>query len=171
MPHSPFSLDIIITGGTMEKKYDPIAQTTVSTNDPSPLPDYFKHYIHPLFDLHYHPVCNMDSRDFTDNIRRKIANKIMTCGSHILITHGTDTMPETGEYLLGALPKDHGKTITLTGAMHPLAFHPSDAGFNLGYAIGQLRTLKTGIYICMNGQTFTAGEVKKNKGKGVFESL
>ncbi len=171
MLHHDFSLDIITTGGTLEKTYDPIAQTTVINDSTSPIPAYLKNYIQPNFPMNYHPVCDVDSRDMTDEIRLKIAGAIMDSGQHIIITHGTDTMPDTADFLLNNLDKNHGKTIILTGALHPIAFHPSDAPFNLGYAIAQCQALELGIYLCMNAQTFKAGTVKKNTDKGLFESL
>jgi L-asparaginase len=55
------------------------------------------------------------------------------------------------------------KTVILTGAMYPLKeFAMSDAGFNLGFALAQAQTLPKGVYICMNAQTFIAGEVTKD---------
>ncbi len=170
MTQNTHSFDIIITGGTLEKQYDPIAQTTLSTDDPSPIPNFLKRYIQPKFDINYHPVCNVDSRDMTEEIYQKIIEAISNSGEHIIITHGTDTMSITADLLLERLPKNHNKTIILTGSMYPIALHPSDAGFNLGYAIAQCQALETGIYLCMNAQTFKAGNVTKNLEKGVFEA-
>ena len=68
----------------------------------------------------------------------------------ILITHGTDTMLDTGAYL--AKHNIH-KTITITGAFLPEAFKDSDADFNVGLALGALQTMdKYGVYIAMNGK-------------------
>jgi L-asparaginase len=43
----------------------------------------------------------------------------------IVITHGTDSMVETGLYLLRALP-ELKMPVVLTGAMTPLGFEGSD---------------------------------------------
>lgn len=48
-------------------------------------------------------------------------------------------------------------------------FVMSDAGFNLGYAIAQVQNLDAGVYICMNGETFPAGTVIKNRAEARFE--
>ncbi len=170
MRHPNLTIDIITTGGTLEKQYDPIVQTTVCTDAPSPLPNYIEKYIQPAFDINYHPVCNIDSRDMTEEIYEKIIEAIDKSGTHIIITHGTDTMSNTAQLLLERLSSDHGKTIILIGSMYPYALSPNDVGFNLGYAIGQCPSLESGIYICMNAQTFNAGRAVKNTEKGVFEA-
>ena len=90
---------------------------------------------------------------------------------HILITHGTYTMPDTARFIKGRL-KRNDQTIVLTGSMTPLkGFEFTDAPFNLGYAIGQVVTQPSGIYLCMNGQTFTPEEVAKNITEGRFYSI
>src|SRR5687767_2418054 len=61
----------------------------------------------------------MDSLQMTDEHREKIAE---ACGAapetQIVITHGTDTMPETAR-LLQQRMDGRDKTIVLTGAMVP----------------------------------------------------
>ena len=42
--------------------------------------------------------------------------------------------------------------------------------FNLGMATAAVQTLEPGVYIAMSGQVFPAGQVRKNKSLGVFES-
>ena len=54
---------------------------------------------------------------------------------------------------------------TLTGIF------PTDAGFNLGYAIAKSQDLNVGIYICMNGRVFKPEEVVKILSAGRFGSL
>lgn len=58
-----------------------------------------------------------------------------------------------------------------TGSMLPLkGFAPTDAPFNLGFAIGALTLVKPGVYLAMNGKLFPAGTVKKNVHVGRFEA-
>ena len=83
----------------------------------------------------------------------------------ILITHGTDTMPETGQRL-SSIP---GKTIVLTGAMQPASFKHTDAHFNIGFALAVLQTLPHGVYIAMNGSVFDPHSVRKNMETDRFE--
>ena len=109
-----------------------------------------------------------DSLEMTDEDRELIRE---TCQNSeqdkILITHGTDTMTQTAECLLGIT----GKTIVLTGAMAPARFKETDAVFNLGLATGAAQALESGVYIAMNGQIFPAGKVKKNREQRRFETL
>jgi L-asparaginase len=86
----------------------------------------------------------------------------------IVITHGTDTMSDTAQYLA---QKVTSKTIVLTGAMIPIKFGSSDGLFNLGSALAFAQTLPPGVYVAMNGRYFTADNVRKNKQTGVFEEV
>jgi L-asparaginase len=109
----------------------------------------------------------IDSLFMTAAHRRKIlAECLASKEKHIVITHGTDTMPETAR-LLGPGIKD--KTVVLTGAMIPYKFGSSDGMFNLGSAISFAQTLPPGVYIAMNGRYFNWYNVRKNKAKGEFE--
>lgn len=107
-----------------------------------------------------------DSLELSDEDRHLIAEKVRsTHASHILITHGTDTMAATALALLD-IP---GKVIVLTGAMQPAAFKDSDAAFNIGFAIACLHTLPEGVYLAMNGVIFDPRYAKKNINLDRFE--
>jgi L-asparaginase len=43
--------------------------------------------------------------------------------------------------------------------------------FNLGSALAFVQTLPAGVYIAMNGRCFPWDRVRKNRDKGIFESL
>ena len=86
--------------------------------------------------------------------------------SHILITHGTDTMVETAK-VLADIP---GKTMVLTGALNPASFRGSDAEFNIGTAVGAVQCLPPGVYIAMNGRIWDPAKVKKNVSANRFEA-
>lgn len=78
-------------------------------------------------------------------------------------------MAETAEYLAGRIASKT-KRVVLTGSMLPLkGFAPTDAPFNLGFAIGALTLVKPGVFLAMNGKLFSAGTVKKNIQVGRFE--
>ncbi len=49
------------------------------------------------------------------------------------------------------LPSLSNKTVVFTGAMQPARMRKTDAPFNLGFAIGALQCLDSGVYIAMNG--------------------
>lgn len=159
------NLLIITVGGTIDKVYfDATSEYEVGE------PTVTQVYQGALVGIDYEliPLMRKDSLEMTDEDRELIRE---TCQNSeqdkILITHGTDTMTQTAECLLGIT----GKTIVLTGAMAPARFKETDAVFNLGLATGAAQALESGVYIAMNGQIFPAGKVKKNREQRRFETL
>ena len=111
----------------------------------------------------------VDSIDMTDNDREIILNNCKAVKEErIVITHGTDTMENTAQYLDKHI-KD--KTIILTGAMIPYVFGSSDGLFNLGASLAYAQVLPHGVYIAMNGKVYPANNVHKNRDKGIFEAI
>lgn len=109
-----------------------------------------------------------DSLEMTAGDRAAIRAAIAASeATRIVVTHGTDTMVETARELKGIA----GKTIVLTGALQPARFADSDAGFNLGLAIGAAQALPAGVYIAANGQVFPADAVRKNTTLNRFEPI
>ncbi len=84
-----------------------------------------------------------------------------------MITHGTDTMVQTGLYLQHALP-ELKIPIVLTGAMTPLGFEGSDGLQNLTESLFAVRILTPGIYVVMHGQLFPVDRVRKDHALGRF---
>jgi len=111
----------------------------------------------------------IDSLEMTDLDRELILRNCLEPGrDRIVVTHGTDTMPETARYLSGRAP---GRTIVLTGAMVPYTFGSSDGLFNLGGALAFAQVLPPGVYVAMNGRCFDGRAVRKNRATGRFEAL
>jgi len=110
-----------------------------------------------------------DSLEITDRDRALIVSKVRdeAC-PRILITHGTDTMIQTGLALLHA-SVGATKTVVLTGAMQPAAFKRTDSDFNLGGAFVSVQVLPPGVYIVMNGQVFDPRHARKNMELNRFE--
>ncbi len=159
------SLLIITVGGTIDKVYfDATSEYEVGESTVTQV------YQGALVGIQYEMISLMrkDSLEMTDEDRELIRE---TCQQseqqQILITHGTDTMAETAQYLSGI----KGKTIVLTGAMAPARFKETDAVFNLGLATGAVQVMESGVYIAMNGQIFPAGNVQKNREQRRFEYL
>jgi len=159
-------IHVFITGGTFDKEYNELNGNL-----------YFKethlfemlHLGRSRLDLSIETLMMKDSLDFIEEDRAIIAKACnLSKSSKILITHGTDTMTITAEYLMQQC-KD--KTIVLTGAMVPYKFGSSDGLFNLGSALAFVQVLSPGVYIVMNGKVFEAGKVKKNTEKGEFEAI
>ncbi len=159
-------IKVFITGGTFDKEYNELNGNL-----------YFKEtHLYEMLDLGrsrleltIDTLMMKDSLDFIEADRKCIVDAcINTSENKILITHGTDTMTITANFI-----KEHctNKTIVLTGAMVPYKFGSSDGLFNLGSALAFVQVLKPGVYIAMNGKVFEAGMVQKNKDKGEFEAI
>jgi L-asparaginase len=150
-------------GGTIDKVYfDELSQYQVGF--PSiraileSLPIAFEYEIESLL--------RKDSLDMDETDRQLIRDRLLVEPSHkIIITHGTDTMVETGRRISDL----SGKCIVLTGAMEPAGFKSSDAVFNAGVAVGAVSSLPDGVYIAMNGRIFHPYKCRKNRDLGVFE--
>jgi len=113
-----------------------------------------------------------DSRDLNKSDRKDIYEAVKNSGSkRIIITHGTYTLPDTARYLQANL-EDHSKVIIFVCSMIPLVgFTPTDAGFNIGYAVAKSQELSEGIYVCMNGRIFVPDEIVKMLSEGRFGSI
>ena len=160
------SVRIFITGGTFDKEYDEITGSL-----------FFKdtHMREMLelgrskIDVDIRTLMMVDSLEMTFEDRNLVVENCKHAKEEkIIITHGTDTMTETGKMLAEA---NLEKTIVLTGAMIPYKFGSSDGLFNLGSALGFVQSLPKGIYIAMNGRCFNYDKVKKNKETGIFEGI
>jgi len=159
-----------MTGGTIDSNWNGIADTT-TINTHSAIPKYFKGLIiYP--EIKFNEICMKDSRQMNqrdiNNVLKAVENSE---ANKIIITHGTYTMPDTAKFIEANI-KRKGQTIVFTGSMIPLeGFYPTDATFNLGFALSKSQELPPGIYLCMNGDTFTPQEVAKNLGEGKFYSI
>lgn len=163
----PLEIRIIITGGTFDKEYDPL-KGELSFKD-SHLPGILK-TVRCTVNTSLEINELTDSLDMTDEHREEIAKSCLASPQdRIVITHGTDTMTVTAEYLQKRFREEGvSRTVVFTGAMVPYSVNGSDALFNLGAALSAAQLLNEGIYICMNGRVFQAGEVIKDRSKGIF---
>jgi L-asparaginase len=161
-------IKILTTGGTIDKIYFD-ATSEYEIGDPT-IPHIF-HEASVYAEYELESLMRKDSLDLTDADRSIIRQRCEDSQyAKILITHGTDTMCQTAEHLIsdGGIK---GKTIVLTGALAPARFRVTDAVFNLGLAMGAVQSMPPGVYIAMNGEIFTAGNVRKNRKAGRFEKL
>jgi L-asparaginase len=154
----------ITTGGTIDKIYfDALSQFEVGES-------VVQHILTDgLVDLEYDVVSlfQKDSLEVDDADRKALRQFIeVDDATRYVITHGTDTMPETA----AALSDLKGKTIVLTGALTPARFRTTDAIFNVGMAVATVQVAKPGVYISMSGQVFDAGAVRKNRAENRFEA-
>ena len=161
-------IQIFVTGGTFDKEYNFVTGQLYFQD--SNLPEMLDRGRCTL-DLNVRTLMMVDSLELTELDRENIANNCRGVDTnHILITHGTDTIVATAEYLAKA--EITGKTIVLTGAMIPYAFGSSSDGFfNLGSALAFVQALPPGVYVAMNGRYFTWDRVAKNRSTGYFEEI
>ena len=80
----------------------------------------------------------------------------------MIVTHGTDTMVETGKLLKRRLT-DIEHPVILTGAMTPLGFERSDGLQNLTESLFAARVLPPGVWIVMHGQVFDVDHARKDR--------
>ncbi len=161
-------IQIFVTGGTFDKEYDYISGGLFFKD--THVPKMLERGRCTL-EVDIKTLMMIDSLDMTDADREIIAHNCRLAKTNqILITHGTDTMVVTAQYL--ARKKIENKTIVLTGALIPYAFGTSSDGFfNLGSALAFVQTLPPGIYVAMNGRYFHWDNVRKNPRTGYFEEL
>ena len=155
----------VTTGGTIDKIYfDDLSQYEVGESQ-------IQHILHEglvAFDYEVVPLLHKDSIEVTDEDRAKLRDFIAgDDAERFVVTHGTDTMPETADALAGL----DGKVIVLTGALTPARFKATDAMFNVGMAVATAQIASPGVYIAMSGQVFEAGHVRKNREENRFEQL
>jgi L-asparaginase len=159
---------VLTTGGTIEKMYSEQAGTVV--NDASKIGQYLDMLRLPDTDVQVVPVMNKDSLEMTAEDRAVLVARMSTLlpsKCPIVITHGTDTMAETGIYIQRAFP-GLSVLVILTGAMRPLGFEHSDGLQNLTESLLAARLLAPGVYIVIHGQVFPADRAVKDRDLGTF---
>ncbi|GAY22489.1 MULTISPECIES: asparaginase domain-containing protein [Sphingobium] len=156
------SILVLTTGGTIDKIYfDALSDYQVGETVVAKLLDIAR--VKRPFRIE--EVVRKDSLELDDADRALIRDRVAAASeSHIVITHGTDTMTETAK-LLSAIA---GKTVVLVGALAPARFGESDASFNLGMAFATVQLAAPGVYITMSGSVFRADRVVKDREKGAF---
>jgi L-asparaginase len=148
---------IITTGGTIDKVYFD-AKSEYEVGDPQ-IGEVLR-LAHVALPHQVHPLMRKDSLEMTDADRQLIRRTIEASANRmILVTHGTDTMTDTGKMLEGIA----GKTIVITGALLPARFRDNDAIFNIGFALAAVQALPEGVYIAMNGRLHVPAKVRKDR--------
>jgi L-asparaginase len=159
---------LVTTGGTIEKVYS--ERTGAVANVNGKIDRYLQLLRLPDADIHVVPLMNKDSLEMTNQDRVLLlgmVRAILSENAPIVITHGTDTMVESGQYLKRALPAPK-VSIVLTGAMTPLGFEGSDGLQNLTEGLLAARLLSPGIYVVMHGQIFPVDRVRKDHASSRF---
>lgn len=159
---------LITTGGTIEKEYS--EQLGIVTNRGARVSDYLRRLRLPGTDVHLVQLMNKDSLEITPEDRSKLVmviEQLLPLGFPIVVTHGTDTLVESGmllqrEILHLAVP------VILTGAMKPLGFDSSDGLQNLTESLLAARLLGPGVFVVFHGQVFPIDQARKDRELGTF---
>lgn len=158
-------LTIITTGGTIDKVYfDALSEYHFQQTAIRAILEEAN--VRQDFDII--ALMAKDSLEISDTDRALILEQVQsTKAQAVLITHGTDTMVETAQSLMGK----SDKTVVLTGALTPVSHKHSDATFNVGFAAACAMTLPAGVYIAMHGQIFDPLHTKKDRSQKAFVQL
>lgn len=159
-------IHVLTTGGTIEKVYSEQSGTVL--NVVARINQYVEQLRLPDTQIDVTPLMNKDSLEMTDEDRHRILVAVRACiaDSPVVITHGTDTMVETGRMLKDKLKSqlpDQKYPVILTGAMTPLGFERSDGLQNLTESLFAARTLAPGVWIVLHNQVFDVDHVRKDR--------
>lgn len=157
---------ILNTGGTFNKRYNPIKGELEVPSDSTALESILCYCYNSSYEIHN--IIHKDSLDMGDNDRALMLKNIeeSPC-SKVLIVHGTDTMDITAAYLASHIMT---KTVILTGAMVPFSINTVEATCNFMLAIGDLQQReKKGVFIAMHGLVAPYKAITKNRKIGIFE--
>jgi L-asparaginase len=154
-------IHLLATGGTIEKIYS--EQKGSVENADSKIETYLARLRLPDAHIDVTRLMNKDSLEMTDADRARILEAVRERGdAPIVITHGTDTMVQTGMYLKNALG-EIAHPVVLTGAMTPLGFESSDGLQNLTESLFAARVFPPGIYVVIHNQAFPVEHVRKDQ--------
>ncbi len=159
---SQMTVHLITTGGTIEKIYS--EQTGQVENLVAKIDRYLQQLRLPDVTVEVTPLMNKDSLEMIEEDRELVLAvvKAKVSAGPVVITHGTDTMVETGRLLkqrLGNLKHP----VILTGAMTPLGFERSDGLQNLTESLFAARVLQAGVWIVMHGDVFDVDHARKDR--------
>lgn len=158
-------ITVINTGGTFNKRYNPITGELEVPKDSLALDDIISYCYNIDFDVLN--IISKDSLEMSDVDRSLILQNIQNCkNENIIIVHGTDTMDLTASFIDERVVD---KTIIFTGSMLPISINKVEATLNFAQAIGFLNSnCENGIYISMHGSVKNYKNLIKNRELGKF---
>ena len=162
-------IHLLSCGGTIEKIYSERTGAVVNVEDK--IVRYLERLRLPETEVETTRLMNKDSLEMDDGDRQVVLDavqaKLSERAAPLVITHGTDTMVETGLRLKQALP-GLAVPIILTGAMTPLGFENSDGLQNLTESLFAAHVLPVGVWLVMHGQAFPIDRVRKDRALARF---
>ena len=176
----------IQTGGTIDKEYPKtIGGYNFEIGDPAI--DRAVARVKPTVGFSYRSksICQKDSQEIDQTDRDSLAKCITEATERrIVVTHGTDTIIDTGKFLQKELRKfqvNSRKNVILVGSFIPERFKDSDADINIGAALGALDAFdilayedikrcnkSTDVYISLGGRVIPAEKAVRNSITGLF---
>ena len=158
-------ITVLNTGGTFNKRYNPIKGQLEVPTDSLALDKIVKSCHNVEFKIIN--IVSKDSLEFTDDDRKTILDNILSSkDDKIIIIHGTDTVDLTSKFIQD---KVEDKKIVFTGAMVPMSIDEVEATMNFSQAIGFLNApIENGIYLSMHGVVVSASKLVKNRELGQF---
>ena len=158
-------ITVLNTGGTFNKRYNPIKGLLEVPSDSMALDKIVKSCHNVEFEIKN--IVSKDSLDFTDVDRETILNNILNSTSDkIIIIHGTDTVDLTAKFIEDKVKE---KKIVFTGAMVPMSIDEVEATMNFSQAIGFLNApIANGIYLSMHGVVVEHSKLLKDRSVGQF---
>jgi L-asparaginase len=160
---------LLSCGGTIEKIY--LEHSGAVANLDAKIERYLKQLRLPDTEVTSERLMNKDSLEMGDEDRRvvleAVERKLSESAAPIIITHGTDTLVETGMFLKRNL-RNLPVPIIFTGAMTPLGFEGTDALQNLTESLLASQLLEPGIYLVMHNQVFPIDGVRKDRSLARF---
>lgn len=155
---------ILNTGGTFNKRYNPITGELFVPSDNHAIETIVKRWV---ISSTIQGIIFKDSLEMDDSDRELLAQTIATAEEKVIIVvHGTDTMDKSAAKV-AQMGLD--KCVVFTGAMVPFAIDPIEATANLAMAIGYANGRKSGVHIVMQGVCGAYNYVRKNREYGKFE--
>lgn len=152
---------IIATGGTIDKDYSTeSASLFVNTSFFKVIEDTLR--LNAVYELAQ--ILQKDSLEMTEDDRALILTEVMESKTnHIIVTHGTDSMVESAQYVsLNLRNANSPATIVFTGSFTPGRFSCTESSFNLGAAFVAAASLPSGVYITLGGRIYESGSVTKD---------
>jgi len=162
------TLYLITTGGTIEKVY--LERTGSVANLGTKIDKYLCKLRLPGLTIKTAHIMNKDSLEMTAADREIVLRMVEQKMKHpapVVITHGTDTLVDTGLLLKKRL-KHLKYPVVLTGAMTPLGFEKSDGLQNLTESLLAARLLPPGVYLVIHSQVFPIDRVRKDRKRSRF---
>jgi len=165
------TIRVINTGGTFNKRYDPIEGKLFVPTDNRAVEDA-------LISMRQGSKIKISGAIYKDSLEMDDTDRDLLCEivskvteKFIVIVHGTDTMDKSAKALDKWLGETNDKRVVLTGAMVPFSIDPIDAMANLVMAVSVVQFLDPGVYIAMHGNILLYDKIRKNRKIGVFERI